>query len=164
MADLHCTHQHHVHQHDPQEYLQYAKSYCQSRGVRFTPLREEVFGLILAAKRPLGAYDLITALQNSRQNTDQKSKNVAPPTIYRTLEFLLGEGLIHQLSSINAYVPCCHPRSAHTAAFLICKKCHGVEECSNVPVNAIVEFAEHDAGFNIEHTVIELKGTCRACQ
>lgn len=160
----HCTHQHHVHNHDPKEHLEYAKAYCQERGVRFTPLREEVFSLILSAKRPLGAYDLITALQNSRQKTDAKSKNVAPPTVYRSLEFLLSEGLIHQLSSINAYVPCCHPRSAHTAAFLICKECQTVEECSNIPVNAMVDFAKDDAGFKIEHTVIELRGVCRACQ
>lgn len=160
----HHDHQHHVHNHDPKEHLEYAKAYCEARGVRFTPLREEVFSLILEANKPLGAYDLITALQNSRQATDAKNKNVAPPTVYRSLEFLLGEGLIHQLSSINAYVPCCHPRSAHTAAFLICKKCHSVEECSNIPVNAMIDFAKNDAGFEIEHTVIELRGVCRDCR
>ena len=133
-----CTHHHNVHHtHDPKERLQEAKAHCQSRGVRFTPLREEVYLLILTADKPLGAYDLISALQNSRQKTNAKNKNVAPPTIYRSLEFLLGEGLIHQLSSINAYVPCCHPRSQHAAAFLICKSCNGVEECSNMPVDLL---------------------------
>ena len=160
-----CTHHHNVHHtHDPKERLQEAKAHCQSRGVRFTPLREEVYLLILTADKPLGAYDLISALQNSRQKTNAKNKNVAPPTIYRSLEFLLGEGLIHQLSSINAYVPCCHPRSQHAAAFLICKSCNGVEECSNMPVDSIVNFAKQDAGFEIERTMIEIKGVCRACQ
>lgn len=163
MSDHH-DHQHHVHRHDPKEHLEYAKAYCEARGTRFTPLREEVFSLILSSNRPLGAYDLITALQNRRQATDAKNKNVAPPTVYRSLEFLLSEGLIHQLSSINAYVPCCHPRSAHTAAFLICQKCHSVEECSNIPVNAMIDFVKNDAGFEIEHAVIELRGICRACR
>ena len=42
-----CTHHHNVHHtHDPKERLQEAKVHCQSRGVRFTPLREEVYLLI----------------------------------------------------------------------------------------------------------------------
>lgn len=161
----HCDHHHNVHHsHDPKQRMLEAKTLCEARGVRFTPLREEVYRLILAADKPLGAYDLISALQASRRHGETVAKNVAPPTIYRSLEFLLAEGLIHQLSSINAYVPCCHPRSQHAAAFLICQQCGSVEECSNVPVDAIISFAKDDAGFEIERTVIELKGTCRACR
>ncbi|MBE9589924.1 transcriptional repressor [Moraxella sp. K127] len=156
----HCVHEHH----DPKQRMLDAKAHCEARGVRFTPLREEVYGLILEADKPLGAYDLISALQSARHSSGAKNKNIAPPTIYRSLEFLLAEGLIHQLSSMNAYVPCCHPRSQHAAAFLICQKCQSVEECSNVPVDAIVNFAKDDAGFDIERTVIELKGVCRACR
>ena len=157
-------HHHHVHNHDPAVRLAEAKTHCEKQGVRFTPLREEVFCLILTADKPLGAYDLISALQESRKASDKKSKNVAPPTVYRSLEFLLAEGLIHQLSSINAYVPCCHPRDKHAAAFLICQNCHKVEECSNLPVNDMINFAKNDAGFLIERTVIELSGLCRECQ
>lgn len=160
-----CDHHHNVHEHhDPKQRMLDAKAHCEARGVRFTPLREEVYGLILEADKPLGAYDLISALQSARHSSGAKNKNIAPPTIYRSLEFLLAEGLIHQLSSMNAYVPCCHPRSQHAAAFLICQKCQSVEECSNVPVDAIVNFAKDDAGFDIERTVIELKGVCRACR
>ena len=157
-------HHHHVHNHDPAVRLAEAKTHCEKQGVRFTPLREEVFCLILTADKPLGAYDLISALQESRKASDKKSKNVAPPTVYRSLEFLLAEGLIHQLSSINAYVPCCHPRDKHAAAFLICQNCHKVGECSNLPVNDMINFAKNDAGFLIERTVIELSGLCRECQ
>lgn len=165
MTAYHCDHHHNVHEHhNPKQRMLDAKAHCQARGVRFTPLREQVYELILKAEKPIGAYDLISALQSARRSSDAKNKNIAPPTIYRSLEFLLGEGLIHQLSSINAYVPCCHPRSWHAAAFLICQTCQSVEECSNMPVDAIVNFAKDDAGFNIERTVIELKGVCRACQ
>lgn len=163
-------HQHdvyHGHHNDPIKRMQEAKDHCLERGVRFTPLREEVYALILAADKPMGAYDLISALQFSRQKSKtigDKIKNIAPPTIYRSLEFLLNEGLIHQLSSMNAYVPCCHPRSNHAAAFLICRVCEKVEECSNLPVNAMMDFATDDAKFTIERSVIELKGICRDCR
>ncbi|MDO4894944.1 Fur family transcriptional regulator [Moraxella sp.] len=163
----HCHHHnvYHEHDHNPATRMAEAKAHCLERGVRFTPLREQVFELILEADKPMGAYDLISALQVKRQDDPIKSgKNIAPPTVYRSLEFLLDEGLIHQLSSINAYVPCCHPRSQHAAAFLICNRCQKVEECSNPPVQSILDFATNDANFAVERTVIELKGICRDCQ
>ncbi|OOR89257.1 Fur family transcriptional regulator [Moraxella caviae] len=159
----HHNHHHNVYSHDAATRLQEAKLLCGKRGVRFTPLREDVYSLILEADKPVGAYDLISALQDKRrQNGDHK--NIAPPTVYRSLGFLLEEGLIHQLSAINAYIPCCHPRAAHTAAFLICKNCHSVEECSNLPVEGVLDFAANDAKFAVQESVIELLGLCRQCQ
>ena len=152
-----------------------AKEDCRQRGVRFTLLRQQIYQLVLAANQPVGAYDLITQLQQIRLletaaegaidvSKKQQPKNVAPPTVYRSLEFLLSEGLIHQLTSINAYVPCCHPRAEHTAAFLICEHCQRVQECSSLPVQEMMSFAEQDVGFKVARSVIELSGRCQACQ
>ncbi|MGP9692655.1 Fur family transcriptional regulator [Psychrobacter sp. AOP30-A2-5] len=190
-----CEHLHDVQDftpHDVTERLMAAKEQCRLNGARFTPLRQQIYQLVLAANKPIGAYDLITQLQQMRlsepNNNDdsiealssqqpptkaaskeisskkQAPKNVAPPTVYRSLEFLLSEGLIHQLTSINAYVPCCHPRAQHTAAFLICGQCQRVQECSSVPVQEMMSFAEQDVGFIVERSVIELSGRCQACQ
>ena len=165
-----CDHLHDVQHFSPQaiaERIEAAKAQCRTRGVRFTPLRQQIYALVLQADKPVGAYDLITQLQQSRtaQDVDADSKkNVAPPTVYRSLEFLLAEGLIHQLTSINAYVPCCHPRAEHTAAFLICERCQRVQECSSVPVQEVMSFAEQDVGFLVARSVIELSGLCRVCQ
>ena len=190
-----CEHLHDVQDftpHDVTERLLAAKEQCRLNGARFTPLRQQIYQLVLAANKPIGAYDLITQLQQMRlsepNNNDdsiealnsqqhpmkaaskeisskkQAPKNVAPPTVYRSLEFLLSEGLIHQLTSINAYVPCCHPRAQHTAAFLICGQCQRVQECSSVPVQEMMSFTEQDVGFIVERSVIELSGRCQACQ
>ena len=164
---------------DIAERLIAATEQCHVRGVRFTPLRKQIYKLVLQAKKPVGAYDLITQLQQLRlaEIVDENGvidsisniakrqlpKNVAPPTVYRSLEFLLSEGLIHQLTSINAYVPCCHPRAEHTAAFLICDSCLRVQECSSLPVQEIMSFAEQDVGFTVTRSVIELRGHCQAC-
>ena len=159
-------------QHNVAERLAAAKEQCRTHGVRFTPLREQIYQLVLAANKPVGAYDLITQLQQMRLSepelknaapANQTPKNVAPPTVYRSLEFLLNEGLIHQLTSINAYVPCCHPRAQHTAAFLICDQCQRVQECSSLPVQEMLSFAEKDIGFTVARSVIELSGRCQAC-
>lgn len=163
-SDCHHHNVHHAHGNVEQR-LADAKAHCLARGARFTPLREEVYSLILSAAKPMGAYDLISALQASRQmDGSDKRTNIAPPTVYRSLEFLLSEGLIHQLTSINAYVPCCHPRAHHTAAFLICEQCQRVQECSSLPVQEMMSFAEEDIGFTVARSVIELSGRCQACQ
>ena len=174
-----CEHQHdaqHFSSADIAERLIAATEQCRVRGVRFTQLRKQIYELILQAKKPVGAYDLMTQLQQMRlvetdnlstelasKQKKQLPKNVAPPTVYRSLEFLLSEGLIHQLTSINAYVPCCHPRAEHTAAFLICDICLRVQECSSLPVQEMMSFAEQDVGFTVTHSVIELRGRCQTC-
>lgn len=168
-----CEHLHDVQHFTPQDVakrLEAAKEQSRLRGVRFTPLRQQIYTLVLQANKPVGAYDLITQLQQIRlESTDesankQTQKNVAPPTVYRSLDFLLSEGLIHQLTSLNAYVPCCHPRAQHTAAFLICQHCQRVQECSSLPVQEMMSFAEQDIGFVVDHSVIELSGRCQNCQ
>ena len=170
-----CEHPHdaqHFSSADIAERLTAATEHCRVRGVRFTQLRKQIYELVLQAKKPVGAYDLMTQLQQMRLTEmfdladgkkGQLPKNVAPPTVYRSLEFLLSEGLIHQLTSINAYVPCCHPRAEHTAAFLICDICLRVQECSSLPVQEMMSFAEQDVGFTVTHSVIELRGRCQTC-
>lgn len=165
-------HAHHcqVHHHDIEERLAEAVALCQNSEVRFTPLRQEVYRLILQSDRPMGAYDLMTALQDGRfaeqeqAGKSSKKANIAPPTIYRSLDFLLSQGLIHQLNSINAYVPCCHPRARHSSAFLICQNCKSVQEYSDLPIDGLIDKCQADTGFGIQKSIIELQGLCRACQ
>ncbi|GAF55134.1 LOW QUALITY PROTEIN: zinc uptake regulation protein ZUR [Psychrobacter sp. JCM 18901] len=182
-----CEHLHDVQDltpHDVHERLAAAKEHCRLNGARFTLLRQQIYQLVLEQISPSALMTslscskcdclyLITAIFKKRAhqhcqtlNTTKKQapKNVAPPTVYRSLEFLLSEGLIHQLTSINAYVPCCHPRAQHTAAFLICDQCQRVQECSSLPVQEMMSFAEQDVGFVVERSVIELSGRCQACQ
>lgn len=164
-----CEHLHHVYHFTAQDVIERltdAKERCQANGVRFTLLRQQIYQLILQANKPVGAYDLITQLQQLRMSEKDEAaiKNVAPPTVYRSLEFLLNENLIHQLTSINAYVPCCHPRAQHTAAFLICEHCQSVQECSSLPIQEMMSFATQDMNFMVSRSIIELSGRCQACQ
>lgn len=155
----HCS----VHHNDIEASLNEARLLCEKKGSRFTTLRQDIYRLILSSHKPLGAYDLISQLQSMRKD-DNKPANVAPPTVYRSLDFLLTHGLIHQLNSINAFVPCCHPRQNHAAAFLICESCQSVEECSDIPVDEIINHSQTDAGFVVKKSTIELSGICLNCQ
>jgi Fur family transcriptional regulator, zinc uptake regulator len=70
--------------------LERASAICDSRGVRLTELRRQVLGLILNRESPTGAYDLLDQLRSTRHGA-------APPTVYRALEFLQDQGLVHKL-------------------------------------------------------------------
>jgi Fur family transcriptional regulator, zinc uptake regulator len=79
--------------------LDRADEVCQGRGAALTELRRCVLGLILDAASPSGAYDLLDRLRLTR-------RRAAPPTVYRTLDFLLDQGLIHKIERLSAFVGC----------------------------------------------------------
>lgn len=143
-----------------------ARQSCQARGLRFTALREAVFRVILQATAPIGAYDILAQLQQQQpplaDNDSQKA--IAPPTVYRSLDFLLTHGFIHQLNSANAFIPCCHPREKHSVAFLICAQCGKVEEFSADSIASLLHSVQSEANFMVQTSVIEISGVCHQCQ
>ena len=78
--------------HELAEILTAAEALCAERGRQLTTLRRRVLELIAEQDHPVGAYELIDRLSAERGRT-------APPTVYRTLEFLQAEGLVHRIES-----------------------------------------------------------------
>lgn len=158
-----CSHEHHdtlhgVHDHPNVEArLLEAEVSCANTGSKLTPLRKEVLELILNSSGPVGAYDLLAQLKGNSQ------RPAAPPTVYRTLDFLLEKGFIHRLTSINAYIPCCHPRAGHQAAFLICSKCNTVKEASALGLIQQLDQLASSDHFQAQHSIIEISGLCQQC-
>ncbi len=102
--------------------LNRASAICDGRGVRLTDVRRQVLGLILDREAPTGAYDLLDQLRATRHGA-------APPTVYRALEFLLEQGLIHKLERLSAFVGCIADEDHnHAAQFFICRTCGRVTE------------------------------------
>lgn len=148
---------HHLDEKSINNKLKAVKASCDTQGIRFTALREQVYRLILQAGKPIGAYDLLAQLQQTSEKT------VAPPTVYRSLDFLLDNGLIHQLNSTKAFFACCQPDGQHVAAFLICQECGDVQEFSHQPIETMLVNVAEQANFAIQSSVIELSGTCQKC-
>ena len=96
-------------------------SSARQKGVRFTPLRRRVLELVWSSHKPVGAYALLDQLRNEDLGS-------APPTVYRALDFLIENGLIHRIERMNAFVGCSHPGEAHRGFFLICGDCGNAEE------------------------------------
>ena len=133
-----------------------AESVCQQHGVRFTPQRRRVLEIVAGSHAPLGAYDIL-------EQMDFAGRRSAPITVYRALDFLIEHGLVHRLTSLNAFTACMHSDSEHIAQFLICRGCRTVAELKSRRVaRTIQQDAEH-AGFAVAQQVVEVTGTCRDC-
>ncbi len=153
----------HNHNYCIQTALNTAAKLCQQNNVRLTELRRTVLELIWDSHKPLGAYTLMDLLQQhlAEQGT---SKPIAPPTVYRALDFLLEQGLIHRINSLNAFIGCCEPGSQHSSQFLICRQCENTEEITSAAVSNALENYAAQTDFNVEQGFIEMLGLCQNCQ
>lgn len=141
----------------PQTLIQQAEQQCQQRGVRFTPIRRRVLEMISSSPGGLKAYDLLDRLTSEHASA-------RPPTVYRALDFLIEQGLVHRIESLNAYVACPCPEHAHGFQLLICRKCGRVEELHLGEVNAQLSQRARTLGFHVDRQTIELLGVCDDCR
>ncbi len=148
----------HNHQHCIDGALLTAQQQCAANGVRLTPLRERVLELVWQNHKPLGAYDILARLS---QEDGRKS---APPTVYRALEFLLEQGLVHRIASLNAYIGCPFPGQPHHGYFLICELCLVAIELEGELLQSHINTLATDNGFKLRHTILEVSGLCPTCQ
>jgi len=134
-----------------------AEALCRARGERFTPVRRRVLELVWASHKPVGAYALLDALRAD-------GRSAAPPTVYRALEFLLQQGLVHRVESLNAYLGCAHPEHGHAAQFLICRKCGTAAELDETDIAAAIDRHAKRTGFAVERRTVEASGLCAGCR
>jgi Fur family zinc uptake transcriptional regulator len=116
-----------------------------------------VHGALTTDGGPLSAYTLLDRLRDDGFR--------APLQVYRALEQLMAQGLVHRLESLNAFVACKHPACGRhgVSAFAICGTCGAVLEFTDQVVEARLESWAKDHKFNADRTTIELRGQCAEC-
>ncbi|WP_372425228.1 Fur family transcriptional regulator [Salinarimonas chemoclinalis] len=173
----------HAHPHDPSapcahaharaaalpEALAGAEAACAERGVRLTPIRRAVLEALLESHAPLGAYEILDAL-NARgadegPGESKAGRGLAPIAVYRALDFLIEQGFAHKLESRNAFTACPHAHAPHDlVAFLICEACGGVDELAPAPLAKAVGQMLAQEGFAPRRQVLEITGACAHCR
>jgi len=134
-----------------------AEARCSERVQRLTPIRRDVLGALLTSHQPLGAYEIMERVAPS-------GPRPAPITVYRALEFLRENGLVHRIESRNAFVACVHTHAAgDLVVFLTCERCGTVGEASSSEVAFTVKSAADAVGFTPKSPVIEISGICTHC-
>jgi len=137
--------------------ITHAEELCAARAQRLTPMRRHVLEALLASHKPLGAYEIMERLaQRSRP---------APITVYRALDFLRDNGLVHRIESRNAFVACVHHHAdSDPVVFLICERCGTVGEAPGGAVAETLKGSCRAAGFTPKSPVIEIAGICSHCR
>lgn len=134
-----------------------AETECRTKSVRLTPLRRRILELIWMSHRPIGAYSLLAELARER-------RGAAPPTVYRSLQFLLGVGLVHRIQSLNAYVGCTAEGVAHASQFLICGACGSAAELADATIVRTLNERARRLRFVVQRQTVEIEGLCPDCQ
>ena len=118
-------------------------------------LQFKVLTLLLESEGPAKAYDLLGQLGD-----DGSAK---PPSVYRSLDFLLEMGLAHRIESLNAFVACGHWDHGHAAVFLICDSCGSAGELhADDSVRKLTQEVEATK-FKLRSAIIEVRGLCPEC-
>ena len=138
--------------------LRHAERVCAVRAQRLTPIRRQVLEALLGSHRPLGAYEVIEELAKSMPRP-------APITVYRALDFLMENGLVHRIESRNAFLACAQDHDGTAmVAFLICERCGLVGEIPAAPVVQGLDASARATGFAPSMSLVEITGVCAHCQ
>lgn len=135
-----------------------AEELCREHGVKLTPSRRLILEILAREGRPLGAYDMIEKVAAAT------GKRPAPVSIYRALDFLLENSLVHRLASRNTYLACGHGhRLKDLVVFLICESCGNVVEATSDALRRDLAALAATTRFVPHSQVMEIAGRCRAC-
>ena len=138
--------------------IAHAEALCGERKQRLTPMRRAVLEVLAASHKPLGAYEIIDLVAAG-------GPRPAPITVYRALDFLIANGLVHRIESRNAFLACVHHHgSGALVAFFICERCGAVGEAPAAAIMQPVAAAAKSSGFSPKMSVIEITGVCAHCR
>ena len=146
----------HDHEKCVSEALGTAEQLCVVRGVQLTPIRQQVLELIWESHKAVKAYELLDRIK-------PQMDAAKPATIYRALDFLIEQGLIHRVESLNAFVGCNSSAHQHEQLLLICNNCQEVEERSAPEVMQALSQEIKQADFIVHSKAIEIHGVCAKC-
>lgn len=149
-------HKKHRHSHCVKSALARAEDICEQNNLRLTDIRKKVLELVWQSHKPIKAYDLLALL--STEDFAEK-----PPTVYRALQFLLDNHMIHRIESCNGYIGCAYDHAEADSKFFICNRCNEVEELHEPKVNQALADTSKKLGFIPQQFNIEIHGTCARC-
>lgn len=137
--------------------IRHAEEVCEDQGAALTPLRRDVYELLLRHDRPVGAYELLDELKSLRPKA-------APVTVYRALDFLLERGLVHRVNALNAFSACRGHEADHRGLVLICRSCKATVELEDHKVDNTIRKCAAELGFETGDGPVEVLGMCAACR
>lgn len=141
--------------------IEHAEQNCKSHGSRLTTKRKQVLSLLAQTNKALSAYDLIDLF------VKENGEKIPAMSVYRILDFLEAEHLVHKLKLANKFIACSHITCKHehgVPQFLICSVCNAVKEITvnKSTINELNQSVEQ-AGFQLVSPQLEINCICNDC-
>ena len=147
---------------DIDQIIKKSQEVCTLTGAKLTDKRKNVLIVLLAAATPLSAYEIVDRYKN------QFHEALPVMSVYRMLDFLIQEKLVHKLETSGQYMSCAHitcEQQHEMPQFLICDRCGSVKEIGiKQHIIAELERSIQSTGFTLAHQQLELHGVCEHCQ
>lgn len=145
-----------------QTIISHAESNCKAHGTKLTNKRKQVLSGLLQSGKAMSAYELVDYCK------EEYGEPLPPMSVYRILDFLQDEHLVHKLNLANKYIACAHITCDHDHGipqFLICGSCQRVEEIriNKSTINTLKRNVE-DAGFHLVSPQLEVNCLCGQCK
>jgi Fur family zinc uptake transcriptional regulator len=141
--------------------IQHAELHCANNGSRLTNKRKQVLSSLIKSGKAISAYDLIDLCEQ------MFGEKIPAMSVYRILDFLENQDLVHKLNVANKYVACSNISCDHVhdvSLFLICSVCNQVEENSiNQPITNQLKQTVINAGFTLVKSHLEMRCICQSC-
>lgn len=141
--------------------IKHAELHCKKNGSRLTQKRINVLTGLLQSEKALSAYELA---DYCAKELDQ---SLPAMSVYRILDFLQQEQLVHKLNLANKYVACSHITCEHAhevPQFLICNNCQRVTEIGiNKEIIQSLQANVEGAGYHLKSPQLEMNCVCESC-
>ncbi|MEM7194327.1 MAG: transcriptional repressor [Pseudomonadota bacterium] len=119
-------------------------------------IQAEVLTVLRQCGKSVSAYEILAKLRVD-------SPKMAPPTVYRALDALIGQGRVHRLESLNAFITSQYNAKKHTSILSICDDCGSVDESIAPDLMKKLSNFVGKTGFEPTRHVIEVHGYCASC-
>jgi Fur family zinc uptake transcriptional regulator len=145
-----------------QTVINHAEISCKSHGAKLTNKRKQVLSGLLQSDKARSAYELVEYCR------EEFGETLPAMSVYRILDFLQDESLVHKLKLANKYIACSHITCDHShgiVQFLICDNCQSVKEITvdKTSINNLRDTIEN-AGFHLLSPQLEINCLCHNCK
>ncbi|MCC7432406.1 transcriptional repressor [Candidatus Peregrinibacteria bacterium] len=147
------------------KFLDIALQLMKKNNLKLTKPRLMVIEFLADEQKAMTPYEI-------RDNLAINKRKADVVTLYRVLDELEKIGLVHKVITLGRYVRCNdqgledvdHQDLDSCHHYLICERCHKVEEISGEDLSTIEKKIAKNNGFQIKSHTLEFLGLCKTCQ
>ncbi|MDR1607609.1 MAG: transcriptional repressor [Deltaproteobacteria bacterium] len=123
---------------------------------KLTRLRRLILDILLGAQEPVKAYDILELAR-------ERGQRLTASSVYRVLEYLEAQGLIHRVNALNAYMACLEGPQKHNPLIVICSRCQKTQEIFDETLANSIFQRLSSLGLGLSAASVEIRGLCPQC-